>query len=247
MLAVLPAVTWQARNPLDSNGDGFPDSLPEDRAVSLGRPIGGDGLPLGFAVREAPALLALQRARIPFDITTDLALAAGTPPPARYRGVFFAAAPRFVTTETGRLLRSYVAAGGRVGWLGTDGFRRPVRSDGRSIAAVSTVPKARNVFGERVQERPGGPITVLGDRIGFFAGVADAFGPFPSLEETTALPPGAQVLASAGNEAGRLAVVVYRVGPGIVARVGVDRFARSAARSPAAARIMRRLWILLSR
>jgi hypothetical protein len=58
---------------------------------------------------------------------------------------------------------------------------------------------------------------------------------------------GAQLLAAAGHESGRPSLVVYRQGKGVVARVGVDGFARTALQSPDVARIMRRLWTLLSR
>ena len=35
VLVVLPDATWQARNRLEGNGDGYPDLLPEDAEVSL--------------------------------------------------------------------------------------------------------------------------------------------------------------------------------------------------------------------
>jgi hypothetical protein len=98
----------------------------------------------------------------------------------------------------------------------------------------------------RVQNGPRA-LVVLGDRIGFFGG-AGAFGPFPRLEPTLRLPSGARLLASAGAEPNRPDVVVYRLGPGVVARVGVDGLERQVGgESSAAARIMPRLWALLSR
>jgi hypothetical protein len=106
----------------------------------------------------------------------------------------------------------------------------------------------RNAFGERLHILVrNGALTVLGDRIDFFAGAGDVFGPFAVLEPSERLQPGARLLAAAGHEAGRPSLVVYRQGDGVVARVGVDGFARSALESPDVAQIMRRLWTLLSR
>lgn len=250
VLVVLPVVTWQGRNELDANGDGFSDLLPEDRTVSLRRPFAHSGFPPGFTAREAPLLLELDRARRRYDITTDLALASGRArPPIRYRGVLFAAAPRFFARGLGHLASAYVEAGGRLAWLGTRGFSTTVRVGSTQI---ETLPGAssggRSPLGERLRARQArGPLAVLNDRIQFFSGVGDVFGPFPALEQSRALPPGARLLASAGHEAARPSLVVYRLRRGVVARVGVDGFARAGLDSPDVARIMRRLWLLLSR
>jgi hypothetical protein len=248
VLVVLPAISWQARNPVDGDGDGFPDLLPDEHRVGLDRPFAGDGLPEGFRAGEAHVLLALQKAGARFDLTTDLALTRGSSPPlARYRGVLFAAAPRFFSIEAGRLVRSFLDVGGRVAWLGTAGFTAPVRVAASTVELVADRP-GRNFLGERLRQPPHpGMLTVLGDRIDFFRGIGASFGPFPGLEDTVGLPSGARPLASAGSEADRPALTVYRQRSGIVARVGVDGFARAAARSPDVERIMRRLWILLSR
>jgi hypothetical protein len=106
----------------------------------------------------------------------------------------------------------------------------------------------RALFGERLRyERQPVPVAVLSDSIGFFRGVPGSFGPFGPLEESLRLPPGARLLASAGTGESRRALVVYRTKGGVVARVGIDGFGRALRSSPAAARIMRRLWALLSR
>jgi hypothetical protein len=103
-------------------------------------------------------------------------------------------------------------------------------------------------FGERVREEPTElSLIVLGDRIDFFSGVGGAFGPFPAVEQSLRLPPGARLVASAGAVPHRPAIVVYRLGRGYVARIGVDGFGSSLVKSPGAGRIMRRLWTLLSR
>jgi hypothetical protein len=205
-------------------------------------------MPADFTAREAPLLLSLDRDRRRYDITTDLALPGGsTRPPVSYGGVLAAGLPRFFPVRTGRVLRSYVRAGGRLGWLGVGGFTDPLRVGADGLELVRRKPARRNLLGERVRRAPAGSLTVLGDRIDFFQGVGDAFGPFPALEETARLPADAQLLASAGSKPGRPALVVYRFGRGVVARVGVDGFARASAAGGDPARIMRRLWTLLAR
>jgi hypothetical protein len=252
VLLVLPVAMWQARNPLDSSGDGFADVLGPEPRVPLRRPFAGSGMPADFTAREAPLLLSLDRDRRRYDITTDLALPGGsTRPPVSYGGVLVAGLPRFFPVRTGRVLRSYVRAGGRLGWLGVGGFTEPLRVGANGLELVRRKPTRRNLLGERVRRAPAGSLTVLGDRIDFFQGVGDAFGPFPGLEETARLPADARLLASAGSgltgTAGRPALVVYRYGRGVVARIGVDGFARASAAGGDPARIMRRLWTLLAR
>jgi hypothetical protein len=250
VLVVLPTTTWQARNEVDADGDGFGDVLPLDRSVALRRPFAGDGFPPGFTARDVPLLLFLDRARLRYDITTDLALAsAGSRPRIRHRGILFTGAPRFFPTDLGRLTMGYLGAGGRVAWVGTGGFTSAVKLVHEQLEAqAGSGPASRNAFGERLRPlRARGELAVLADRIQFFRGVGDAFGPFPSLEQSAGLPGGARLLASAGHEAERPSLVVYRRGAGVIARIGVDGFARAAADSSDVARIMRRLWTLLSR
>jgi len=253
VLVVLPDASWQARNRLEANGDGYPDLLPEDPQVTLRRPYAGDGLPPGFAGDQSGVLRFLDAEGLRYDITTDVALAApGAPQLGRYAGVLYAGAPRFSPTRVQGLLRAYVIAGGRLAWAGRGGFDWTVHvtRGGRQGDTLlrGRRPTVRALFGERLRyEREAVPVAVLSDRIGFFRGVPGSFGPFGPLEESLRLPPGGRLLASAGTGEDRRALVVYRQGRGIVARVGVDGFGRAVRSSPAAARIMRRLWVLLSR
>jgi hypothetical protein len=246
VLVVLPAATWQATNPFEADGDGFPDVLPQAGQVSLHRPFADGGLPRGFLAADAPALLSMQRDHRRFDLTTDLALAAqGAPPLDRYSGVLFTSAPVWTPAATARLLRSYVRVGGRVAWLGPGGLLRTVAvRDGRLSRPARR--RAVNLFGEPVRDAPGGVVSVLDDRIGFFAG-SGALGPYRRLEEALRPPRGGRMIAGAGARLGRPAIVIYRVPGGVVARVGAAGFGASLATSPDAARIMRRLWTLLSR
>jgi hypothetical protein len=253
VLVVLPAITWQGRNDLDANGDGFGDLIPEDQSVALARPFAGRGLPAGFTAREAPVLLMLDRDHRSYDITTDVELAnarvsAGTLPAIARRSVLFAGSPRLFSPEVASAMRAHVRAGGRVAWLGTYGFTQPVGVRSDFLRRLPPVLAGRNALGERLRLAVrNAALTVLGDRIDFFAGGSDVFGPFPTLEPSERLPAGAQLLAAAGHEAGRPSLVVYRQGKGVVVRAGADGFARTALQSPDVARIMRRLWTLLSR
>ena len=104
-------------------------------------------------------------------------------------------------------------------------------------------------LGERVRIESGPrALVVLGDRIGFFGGVDGAFGPFPRLEPSLRLPAGARLLASAGADPRRPDLVVYRFEPRHRGPHRRGRLrARAGGRGHAAARIMPRLWALLSR
>ena len=247
VLLVLPEATWQARNRLETNGDGYPDLLPEDPSVSIARPYAG-GLPAGFAGDTSALVRFLDGEGLRYDITTDLALArSGAPALGRYRGVLYAGPPRFAPVRARDRLRAYVLAGGRLAWAGRGGFDWTAQLTGDTLFRGRR-PGVRALFGERLRYEPEAvPVAVLSDRTGFFRGVPGSFGPYGPLEESLRLPPGARLLASAGTGEERRAVVVYRLGRGVVARLGIDGIARAARNSPASARIMRRLWALLSR
>jgi hypothetical protein len=249
LLIVLPATTWNARNRLDADRDGFPDVLPEQRTVALGRPFLGGGLPPRFSSEVAPLLRYLESVHRRYDVTTDLALArGGSRVPARYTRVLFAGAPRFFTSQVGRLMRSYVEAGGRLSWFGTDGFTESASLGAKSLTLSGRRSRpTRNLFGEVLyRDRSGGALAVLGDRARFFAGLG-SLGSFAALERSQSLPEGATLLASAGDRPGEPALVVYRLGRGIVVRAGADGTSQATSGSPQIAPIMRRLWTLLSR
>ena len=244
VLVVLPTLSWQAVNPVEQNGDGYPDVLPLDRAVGLTRPFAGGGLPAAFPA-SASLLAYLRQEGLAYDLTTDVALVRDGRAALRgHSGVIFAGAERFAPVTLTGLLGAYVRRGGRVAWYGTGAFSRTVTLTPSAIVRAGP----GSFLGERVRvDRGPRALVVLGDRIGFFSGTATPLGPFGAIEPSLRLPAGARLLAAAGAEPGRGDIVVYRLGSGVVARVGVDGFGRDLATSPSAARIMRRLWILLSR
>jgi hypothetical protein len=246
VLLVLPFLGWQAQNPVEQNGDGFPDVLPLDPRIDLRRPFAGHGSPPGFLSRAAPVVTFLDRQRLRYDITTDLALTRSDPPLARYNGVLFVEAERFAPSRLIALIRSYLRGGGRVAWVGTGGFSRRVRITSKTVAGGTASPSGP--FGERLAaQRAVRSLVVLGDTIDFFSGVGASLGPFSALETELKPAPGARLLASAGPEPRRPSIVVYRLGLGVVARLGVEGWGEALGTSPDAGRIMRRLWTLLSR
>ncbi len=246
-LLLLPATTWLARDPLDSNGDGYADLLPVDRVVPASRPIAGDGLPAGFTSEIAPLLDFLDRQRLDYDVATDLTPGV-TSSFDRYDGVLFVAAPRVVLTTVSDALEAGVRSGKTVAWIGTGGFTLAARAVKDSLVRAPSQP-GRNVFGERLRLDPaGGLLAVDFDRVGLFAGVPATFGPFGGTEGQIAPPRGSARRAAAGPLDQGAAISAYDHGNGLVVRVGVQGFGRSltpGAGLESSARIMRNLWKLL--
>ena len=251
VLVVLPDATWQARNRLEANGDGYPDLLPEDAAVSARRPFAGDGLPPGFAGDQSGVLRFLDRERLALRHhdrrRAGRAAARAARPlhgdPLRGRAAVLAA-PR----RSGCCART-CKAGGRLAWLGRGGFDWSVECRRAGACCAGGARPCRALFGERLRyERRGGagrgperPHRVLPRRAGLVRAVRAARGVRSACRRARDCSPrpgrasrGAR-WSSTGTDGG------------VVARVGVDGFGRALRTSPAAARIMRRLWALLSR
>jgi hypothetical protein len=192
LLVVVPAITWIGVDKVDDNGDGLPDTLETGGPVRWPRVIAGDrGLPAGFADQTAPLLVFLDRARIRYDLTSDIALARSNDPRATDReGVVLAGSLRWVTRGLARRLRRYVEDGGRLASFGTDTLRRGVRL-GSDRLTRPTQPTPTDPFGARLQpvgqprtekdSRALVPLTALADdaSLGLLTGsdgVLDAFG-----------------------------------------------------------------------
>jgi hypothetical protein len=254
VLVVLPVMTWQGRNQVDDDGDGRPDVLDAGLPVRVGRVYAGDGLPAGFAQRDAPLLAWLARTKRRFDVTTDVALAAGTGPKLTgHQGVLLPSDTRWLPAALQRRLRSFVRSGGTVASLGLDSLRRQVRLTPRGRLIDPTPPAPTDLFGARlgrIQRTPQAvALTEASDRIELFAGTTGELTGFRTLEPLASPGPQERLVSSAVTESGRAAITATRFGRGLVLRFGVPELATRLTRDetdPPTA-LMARTWTLLSR
>jgi len=247
LLVVVPAITWLGRDSVDDDGDGLPDTLERGAAVSWPRPLSGDGgLPSGFADSVAPLLVALDRAHIAYDVTTDLALARRQGPLlAGHRGVLLAGSLRWIPRSLALDLRRYVTGGGRVGSIGVESMRRGVVV-GPNRLTRPTQPVNRDPFGAIFEPlrraRAGAPplLEPLAEEpgLGLFEGSDGVLAGFELVEEArrSASSPGRLLAAlgqplteadiaaeEAGDEVREPLPVLdaTRIGRGLVIRVGL--------------------------
>jgi hypothetical protein len=254
VLVVLPTMTWQGRNPVDDDGDGLPNLLDTGLPVRLGRVLAGDGLPVGFAQRDAPLLAWLARSGRRFDVTTDVALAAGSGPKlSDHKGVLLTADTRWLPRGLQRRLRTFVRGGGTVASLGLDSLRRGVRVTARGRLIDPTPPAPTDLFGARLGPltRAPAPVTLTEatDRIELFAGTDGQFPGWDVLEPLAGIGPQARLASSAVTEAGRAPITAVRFGKGLVLRYGLPELPTKLTQDetdPTTA-LMARTWTLLSR
>ena len=263
LLVVLPALTWQGRNPVDDDGDGYPntlDSLPPTRRGSalLTRPF-ANGMPAGIAQGEGALLRFLDDELLRYDLTTDVALSASHPPDGpplgSHRGVVLAGDARWVTPQLRDKLRRYVRDGGRVWSLGTDALRRTVRLDGGVLRAPSP-PQATDALGARPRQpreraAAGAPATITTyeeGQLGLFEDTSGAFPGYDSYETLAGVVPGARLDGQAGAEAGVPVIAAWTLGSGFAVHTGLPQLAaRAEAGDPDAAALVHRIWTLLAR
>jgi hypothetical protein len=252
-LVVLPTLTWQGANPVDDDMDGFVDTLQSPGRVRLDRPFANGRLPGRFTAQTLPLLAFLERARLAYDLTTDVALAAGEGPAlGNAPGVAFAGSARWLSYELGRRLRLYVEDGGRVASFGVDAFRRPARV-GRLRATTMGGPRPANVFGERTRDllqTSGAPLVVERDDLHLFSAADRFVGEFTLFERSAGLPQGVDPITAAGRDPGEPAFVAYRLGHGIVIRSGTPQWGAELAPGRLGVevpRATRRIWRLLAR
>ena len=258
-LVVLPAVTWQGRNPFDSDLDGFADTLDEvARSVPGRAAVPAAAACRGASAREvSPLLRFLDRERLAYDLTTDLAL-------ARREGPAIGNAPGVAIAGTADLAaapRARPAAATRSRSEGS-----AVASFGARVAAPHGGARSAGVLRNPSPPRPD---DLFGERTSVFA--SDP--PAPLREESTAsacsgrrravrrvlavraLGPRCRPMPSCsrrpGREEGEPAFVAYRLGKGTVIRPGTPQWARAARGGRAGrggARASRkRIWALLSK
>lgn len=254
VLVVLPAITWQGRNPVDDDGDGLPNLLDGGLPVRLGRVYAGDGLPQGFAQRDAPLLAWLARTGRRFDVTTDAALAAGTGPQlGDHKGVLLTSDTRWLPANLQRRLRRFVRGGGTVASLGLDSLSRGVELTPHGRAIDPTPPAPTDLFGARLAPltRAPAPVTLTEatDRIELFAGTDGQFPGWDVLQPLQGIGDQGRLLSSAVTEAGRAPITAVRFGKGLVLRYGLPELPTKLGQDetdPTTA-LMARTWTLLSR
>lgn len=253
-LVVLPAITWQGLNRYDSDLDGFADTLEDARSIPAQRPFAGGRLPARLTREVAPLLAFLDRERLAYDLTTDLALARGVGPSlGNAPGIAVAGSAIWLTRRVRDRLREEVEASGKpIAAFGGQSLRRTVALAGDALRFPSP-PRPDDLFGERTRSErvePPAPLSVERDRIGLFEGVDSLFGEFGLVERSVELPEDARLLSAAGREPGQPAFVAYRLGKGVVIRPGTPQWAsglEESALDVEVPRITTRIWRLLGR
>ena len=249
VLVVLPALTWQALNPVDDTGDGLPNTLAKGGPIELDRPLVG-GPPAGIA-DEAGLLAYLDGSHRPYELTTDLGLISGVGPRlgAGYRAVVLAGSERWLPASESAALRSYVKVGGRVLSLGVDSLRRGVTVAGNR-ALDPTPPSATDALGARpggLASKTAAPVVVTTDTLGLFTGVAAPLGGFRSYQPVGSVAAPGRVQSSAEPGGGSPAIVGYALGNGIVIDLGVPGFGSALSRDAGARQLLDRIWAVASK
>jgi hypothetical protein len=256
LLVVLPALTWQGRNPVDDDGDGLPNVLDAPRArAQLTRPF-AHGMPAGIAAGEGALLRFLDDNLLRYDLTTDVALAtAAGPPLGTHRGVVLAGEPRWVTPQLRAKLRRWVRDGGRVWSPGVDALRRTVRLDGGELRRPSA-PQSTDALGARPRQplaragadAPAVITTYEEGTLGLFEGTSGAFPGYERFETLAGVMPGARLDGQAGTEPGVPVIAAWTLGDGFAVHTGLPELVANAqAGDPDADALVRRIWMLLAR
>jgi FlgD Ig-like domain len=247
-LVVLPALTWQGYNPVDDDGDGIPNTLAGGQPIRLARPL-ADGLPAGFA-GESALIAHLRSARLPFDLTTDIALLAGNGPQlSGHRGVVLAGDERWLPESFGSTLSTFVDRGGHILSLGIDSLRRSVTVSGDQ--AMDPGPRRAADFllahPGRLVSAHGTLILVDKDGLNIFRGTSGALRGYRSYQPITSVTPPAAIVTTAGASNAQPSVVGYRLGHGVVVDIGLPGFASSLRHNIDAAQLLASVWRLVGR
>jgi hypothetical protein len=247
-------MTWQGRNSLDDDGDGLPNLLDRGVGVKLDRVYAGDGLPAGFATREAPLLAWLDRNHHRYDITTDVALAMDRGPRLQdHKGVILPSDVRWLPRSLQQRLRRFVRDGGTVASFGIDSLRRQVTISPRRRLVGPTPAATTDLFGAHLHQpeqlNPPANVVDKNDEIQFFEGTNGSFGPFSMIQEADSL--GAEPLASAVTEdppSSLPTLAASHLGKGLVLRYPLPELPGLAAKGdPELTALLNRTWTLLSR
>jgi hypothetical protein len=254
VLVVLPYMTWQGRNPVDDDGDGAPNVLDRGVPVKAARLYANGKLPVGFTEAEGPLLAFAGHKKLRYDVTTDVALAAGRGPRLQgHHGVVLPGDVRWLPGSVQLQLRRFVRRGGTLLLTGTDSLRREVRLTRRGLLDRPTAAADTNTFGAKLRPVVRKPTTVtnLNDEIQLFSGDVfggtGVFGGFPGFEATASAGPREQLKASAVTPDNQTVIVATRFGEGLVIRTGLLDFATRLNRDANSAELVQRAWTLLSR
>ena len=275
VLVVVPAITWVGGDRVDDAPfDGVPDSLYDGAVVRWPRILQGvAGLPAGFATDVAPLLVFLDRARIRYDLTSDIDLAlSGNPRASDRPGVLLDGSETWIPRTLARRLRQYVADGGRLASFGVESLRRGVllranAAGSAGLLAQPTQPTALDPFGARLGALRAVPrpttLSVLDEQPGFklFEGTTGQLAGFTRFEESAPVAGHATLLAGLGQDVSdaeraaaeqsgkparepRPALTAVRLGKGLVIRVGLPEWTQHL-RRPDVAQVTRNIVDLL--
>lgn len=224
---VYPAIAWQTTNPVDLTGDGFGDpfqSLPPGKQlrVASDRKLVTPGGPPRWRTAEGALadFIANDDNAPSVEATTDFALAADPDEALKGRdALIFAGDERWITPQLGAALRRFVDGGGKVAFFAPDAFRRTVRVSAGTISGPSD-RRERDIFGEAIDETTvaPAPLFAFADALGL---LRESTGLFVNFEQSRNRARAAEVLTAAGREEGKPALVAYKLGKGLVIRVGV--------------------------
>jgi hypothetical protein len=251
VLVVLPALTWQGENPVDDTGDGLPSTLSAGDQVSLQRPL-VDGLPAGWA-QESALLTYLDKHKLEYQLTTDLALAEGIGPTlAGHTGVILDGTFRWAPPTFETQLTAFARRGGRVLVIGAGSLQSaaPLHAGAsETFAGPATAPAAHDLFGAQAgpsEEVRTSLITAFSpDPVGIFSN-SPALLDFPRYQ---AIRPPAGVpasLAGVSNTAPAVIGFPYGADGGDVVEIGLDGFNSRLAHNVTAQELFLSLWQLLS-
>jgi flagellar hook assembly protein FlgD len=251
VLVVLPATTWQGRNPVDDDGDGLPNTLDIAARVKMQRVFAGDGMPVGIERNEAPLLAHLDRSGYRYDLTTDIALATGQGPELeKHTGVLLAGDSVWLTGDVRRRLRAFAAQKGHtVVSLGVDSLKREVEQSRTELLRPSQ-PDRTDVFGARVAPIRARDVdlSIASDdpALQLFAGGEGFFADVDAWEQTTSVGREATQLSTAVTPSDETVIVGVRYGEGLVIRPGIAAFPTRLSTDVESQELMGRMWTLLS-
>ncbi|MEA2169965.1 MAG: hypothetical protein QOF76_3265 [Solirubrobacteraceae bacterium] len=231
LLVVLPTIAWLGEDPLDSDGDGLPDTLVDGATISFPRLYAyPGGLPTGLADSVGGLLGWLDEQKVHYDLTTDLALGGGDEPTADRAGVLFAGAPEWVSPQIAARLRTYVKNGGKLALFAPRALRAAVNVSERALSNPTQLTDTDALGAKLGPVHPASaPVLRVQHEdasIGLLEGFAGDLKGFSAVEELQAPGQGQTVATSVGvaDTALRPALSAVRDGKGLVIRVGLPEW-----------------------